>query len=251
MTTEGAEDDLVRLLRDDVRRTLSVILPEAFDQTLREYKIKLTSEFNTIPRQPNPNPTYAQAAAAEVRQNAPQNEIQRFNEQNRWYMNNMYHKREDALFKRTRCEKLSAIYEDCQKLGYVPRGFRKDNYNLMSLDEYKQLHEHSMNRFVFECNILKSRIPMFQETIRRTDEEVKNFVNHLQGFKIETLNAIHTRWHGLFEMDQQRILKIWDKKLVDLKKIYENDRNAHTAKIHQKFPNFSVLAIPPPLVAQQ
>ena len=136
----------------------------------------------------------------------------------------MYQKRENALFKQTRCEKLSAIYEDCQKLGYVPRGFRKDNYNVLNLDEYKKLQEHAMNRFIFECNILKSRIPMFQENIRQTDQEVKNFVNQLHGFRPETISAIHNRWHGLFEMDKQRILKKWDKKIGDLKKIYQNDR---------------------------
>ena len=177
MTTEGAGDDLARQLRDDVKSALIAILPKAItevlDATLREYKEKLSREMKIIPAQPISNPTYAQVA--KIGPNAPQNEIQRFNEENRWYMNNMYHKREDAFFKQTRCEKLCAIYEDCRKLGYVPKGFRKDNYNVLTVEEYKKLHEYAMNRFIFECNILKSSIPMFQETIRRTDQEVKNF----------------------------------------------------------------------------
>ena len=219
MTSKGKIDDFNRLLRDDVRHILNAILPEAItgvlDEILREYKDKLTNEQKTLPRL-----TYAETVTGTQGQlfphtqgqsvpqaNVIHDEIQRFNVENRWFMNNMYRKREAALFKQIRCERLTAIYEECQKLDYVPRGFRKDNYNLLTFDEYKKLHDFAKKRFMFEYNILKSHIPMFKETISRTDEVVKNFIDHLQGYKNETIKPMHNKWQRLFEIDRQRIMK--------------------------------------------
>ena len=66
MTTEGAESDYRRQLHDDVKRTISEILPravtEVLDEILRDYREKLSSRFENNPRQPISNLTYAQFA---------------------------------------------------------------------------------------------------------------------------------------------------------------------------------------------
>ena len=99
MTPEGEASD-TRQLHDDIKRTLNAFLPKAItdvcDEILRDYKQKLSSRSENFPSLPNSNPTYAQSA---MKLSDSSNEIQRFNEENRWFMNNMYRKRENALFK--------------------------------------------------------------------------------------------------------------------------------------------------------
>ena len=183
--SEGEGINFVRAIRDDVLSTLNAILPKAInevlDETIAEYKSKLKFEApmqQALPKQ-IPSNTYATIASSHLGTQHLGLEIQRFNHNNRWYMNHMYHKRETAFFKQVRCERLSAIYEDCLKHQYVPRGFRKDNYNVLSLDEYKKLHKNSIDRFQFEISILKSRIPLFRETVQNSEKEVTDFVQQL------------------------------------------------------------------------
>ena len=118
MNPEGEGRDFVRQLRDDATRVLTEILPKAaieiLDKTVREYVKELKNELATQPMQPISNQSYAQVAGKS--HTAPQIEMQHFNEENRWYMNNMYHKPEVAYYKQTRCESLTMIYEECQKL---------------------------------------------------------------------------------------------------------------------------------------
>ena len=112
---------------------------------------------------------------------------------------------------------------------YIPRKFRKDNFNTRSKNEKDSVTKFELQRFRSECEIINIRKNNVTENIFDIDKDIDIFIensNTSPGCK----KMLKERWETVINEDIKRIKNKLERKKESTRSAFERDRNIVSPK---------------------
>ena len=178
-------------------------------------------------------------------------EFEKFRSTNTHFLSQKLDERKDEYYKHSRCNKLSELYAriienntECTDAThiYVPRKFRKDEYNIMSEAELIAISKFEQERLKSECEILQLRRDEFLNRTSKIDTDVKNFIQS-KSLSDSTETMAINRWDKCVSQDCEKVDSEWHKKIESTKESFTRDKEIYMKhqKTRVKYQNKSAL----------
>ena len=225
------------LLNDDVinkiSNTVAEKLSEKFSPLIREMVE------NTIPSAiaefaPLINITFKERKEISIRDT----EEARNHMHNSDIFNKIFKLREKKYKQFARCDHLIRLYDESlqETPPYIPRKFREDKLFVRNERELEKVYNRSMANLQCEYDILEIRKSDYKEQYGKMDDEIRQHVDN-ESLSQSVKQAILDIWTKDCKEVEDAAKKVWKKKLLGVKKAFEEDKEALKKLNSRRFQN--------------
>ena len=212
--TQQQEEELQSIVLEQVKLLIPTLF-ELLTPIILNYTQSVCTEYLTT--QPKTSTDYR--------------EIEEIVKQNRKDFNAAIDKREKLFHQSHRASRLLDLYKEGleEEVPFVPRKFRNDKIHMRDRNETPVIQKLNLQRCLAECEILRIRTDNFNSEIEHIDKEVIATINNLTDNN-QVATEIIKRYNNFISLDENDIIRKWDKKIESLKKAFKRDRDENTTK---------------------
>ena len=152
-------------------------------------------------------------------------EADRFINENPEKFNECIKSRKQAFEQFQRCESLLLLYNECkeEQPPYIPRKFREDKFHVHDEEELDIVNRRSLANLQCQYDLLSKRKRDFVAKVNHQDDLIFQYVEEMD-ISREVKVEISKIWQNETKEDEIGIKKVWEKKISEMKKAYEKDK---------------------------
>ena len=135
-----------------------------------------------------------------------------------------------------RCESLLQVWDECkaQEPPHIPRKFREDKFHVKDREELDIVNRRSWANFQCQYDLLSKRKPEFAAKVNDQDDKIFEFVENLD-IPGDTKIEISKLWKNKTEVDENSVMKEWEKKIEAMKDAFRKDKETLEEQNRSRF----------------